>query len=153
MTTTLNFKNIKIEILDGIHYETNPIKEFILNETDDEFHSMRVGEEDFNFSEIKKQILDFINNWATFDYWSSELIYNSKLLKFYEEHEDFINNYMYEQSEEQGISYTQLLDSINRDGTKITDIDDIKIYSTIYTIESNSYTLHEELYSFLKEVK
>jgi len=152
MTTTIQNQNTKIEILDGIHYETNKIKEFILSEMDDEFHSMRIGEEDFDFSEVKNQILDIINNWSTFDYWSSELIYNSKLLKFYEEHEDFINNYMYQQSEEQGISYTQLLDSINHDGTKITDIDDIKIYSTIYTIESNSYTLHEELYQFLKEV-
>ena len=152
MTTTIQNQNTKIEILDGIHYETNPIKEFILTEVNDDFYTDFSTDSLLGFNELKSRILEGINNWSTFDYWSSELIYNSKLLKFYEEHEDFINNYMYESSEEQGISYTQLLDSINRDGTKITDIDDIKIYSTIYTIESNSYTLHEELYSFLKEV-
>ncbi len=153
MTTTIQNQNTKIEILDGIHYETNKIKEFILTEVNDDFYTDFSTDSLLGFNELKSRILEGINNWSTFDYWSSELIYNSKLLKFYEEHEDFINNYMYQQSEEQGISYTQLLDSINRDGTKITDIDDIKIYSTIYTIESNSYTLHEELYSFLKEVK
>ena len=153
MTTTLNYKNNKVEILDGIHYETNTIKEFILSEMDDEFHSMRIGEEDFDFSEVKNQILDIIFNWSNFDYWSTELIYNSKLLKFYEEHSEFIDNFLYEQSEEQGISYTQLLDSMNHDGIKITDVDDIKISSTIYTIECNSFTLHDELYQSLKEEK
>ncbi len=153
MTTTIQNQNTKIEILDGIHYETNPIKEFILTEVNDDFYTDFSTDSLLGFNELKSRILELINKWSTFDHWSSELVYNSKLLKFYEEHEEFINNYMYESSEQQGISYTQLLDSINRDGTKITDIYDIKIYSTIYVIESNSFTLHEELYEYLKEVK
>ena len=153
MTTTIQNQNTKIEILDGIHYETNPIKEFILTEVNDDFYTDFSTDSLLGFNELKSRILELINKWSTFDHWSSELVYNSKLLKFYEEHEEFINNYMYESAEQQGISYTQLLDSINRDGTKITDIYDIKIYSTIYVIESNSFTLHEELYEYLKEVK
>ena len=161
MTTTIQNQNTKIEILDGIHYQTNPIKEFILTEVNDNFYTDFSTDSLLGFNELKSSILEKINTWTNQDYWGSGMVYNNNILKFYDENYKFIDDYVYDQAEQQGLNYTQLIDSFNRrwneskrqydEGDIIVDIDDIKIKCTVFAIESNSYTLHEELYQFLKE--
>ena len=157
MGYTIQNNNSKIEIVDGIHYEKNVIKDWILDQVNDDFYTDFTTDSLLGEKEIKDNFLEKINTWTNQNSWGSGMVYNSNVLKFYDENHEFIDEYVDEQAREQGLNYTQLINSFNRrwneskrqydEGDIIVDIDDIKIKCTVFAIESNAYYLHEEIYS------
>ena len=157
MGYTIQNNNSKIEIVDGIHYTKNVIKDWILDQVNDDFYTDFTTDSLLGEKEIKDNFLEKINTWTNQNSWGSGMVYNSNVLKFYDENHEFIDEYVDEQAREQGLNYTQLINSFNRrwneskrqydEGDIIVDIDDIKIKCTVFAIESNAYYLHEEIYS------
>ena len=137
------------DIVSGVHYQANDIKDFILNDVLDNTSYDR--EECETKREEIKIILSALDSWQTFNNWSNSLIYTSKSMDFYYEHEKVINEYVKDQALNMGFNLISFLASMNsRFLDTIENIDDIKLLMTIYSIESNAFDLHEEIYDSLE---
>tara|TARA_R110001592_G_scaffold321613_1_gene600184 strand:+ start:669 stop:1118 length:450 start_codon:yes stop_codon:yes gene_type:complete len=146
MSYTIQNNNSQIEIVDSIHYTKNVIVDWILDQVNDDFYTDFTTDSLLGKKEIKDNFLERINTWTNQNSWGSGMVYNSNILKFYDENHEFIDDYVYEQAEEQGLNYIDLIASFGTANT-MCDIEDIKIQCTVYAIESNAFMLHEEIYS------
>ena len=80
------------------------------------------------------------------DHWGNSLIYTHEQLKFYDKHQEFINEYVTDQAEQMGENFLSFLGSMNARFTEsIDDLDGIKILMMVYSYESSAFNLYEEL--------
>ena len=127
----------------------NSIRKFILDDVLDNTSDDR--EECETKNEEIKIILSNIKVWQHFDHWSNSLIYTSNQMDFYNNHEEVINEYVNEVALEMGENLVSFLASMNsRFLDTIENIKDIKQLMTIFSIESNAFNLHEEIYDALE---
>ena len=134
----------KTDFIDSIHYTSNPIKEIILSSAiDDSYYDRKESETP---EEEIKIILGFIKDQQTMDYWGNSLIYTHEQLKFYDKHQEFIDEYVTNQAEQMGENFLSFLGSMNARFTEsIDDLDGIKTLMMVYSYESSAFNLYEEL--------
>ena len=97
------------------------------------------------FKEHRQELQYFIHQVE--DYAKkNKTTFRKTALKFYDEHQEFIDEYVTNQAEQMGENFLSFLGSMNaRFTNSIEDLDGIKTLMMVYSYESNAFDLYEEL--------
>jgi len=97
------------------------------------------------FKEHREELQYFIHQVE--DYAKkNKTTFRKTALKFYDEHQEFIDEYVTNQAEQMGENFLSFLGSMNaRFTNSIEDLDGIKTLMMVYSYESNAFDLYEEL--------